>query len=198
MDSESIKIVSAADEAAVNGILTVAFATCPLLRWMYPEPEQYLRHFPGFIKNYCGDAYRLQSGAYYDNGLKGALLWLTSDAPRNDEDELVPFLRDSTTGHRRDEVLNMFEKFHHYHPTNPFWYFTVLGIDPLHQRKGLGGKLFRQALTLCDRAKAVAYGEATRESTARLYETLGFEVLDVVQFGSSPPFYPVRREPQQV
>ncbi|WP_338696267.1 hypothetical protein V5279_07860 [Bradyrhizobium sp. 26S5] len=84
-ENGSIKIVGPADRPKVIAVLTTAFTTCLLLRWLYPEPERYLRHFAGFLEYYAGDPYFDGSGAYLEDGQKGALLWLTDKAHRNDK-----------------------------------------------------------------------------------------------------------------
>ncbi|UPT87179.1 hypothetical protein HAP41_0000044680 [Bradyrhizobium barranii subsp. apii] len=84
-ENGSIKIVGPADRPKVIAVLTTAFTTCLLLRWLYPEPERYLRHFAGFLEYYAGDPYFDGSGAYLEDGQKGALLWVTDKAHRNDK-----------------------------------------------------------------------------------------------------------------
>lgn len=91
MARNEIKLVTPFVEEKVNSALTLAFATCPLLRWMYPEPERYLQQFPGFVKYYCGTPYVTGSGAFVENGTKGALLWQTAHE-HVDFNELVAFV----------------------------------------------------------------------------------------------------------
>ncbi|WP_342723956.1 GNAT family N-acetyltransferase [Bradyrhizobium sp. B097] len=189
---ESIKVVAPEDRPRVIAILTIAFAVCPLLRWLYPEPDRFLRHFAGFLDFYAGDPYADQSGAYFDGGDKGALLWLTDKAPRDDA-AMMKFLLGSVPDYRRTETEKIFEEFGKYHPKEPHWYFTMLGIDPIHQRSGLGGLLYRHGLAILDEAKGLAFSEATSLRAARLYERLGWQIVGEVQIGSSPPFFPMLR-----
>lgn len=193
-ENESIKIVGPEDRSRVDAILTMAFTMCPLLRWLYPEPERYFRHFGGFIEHYCGDPYTSRSGAYCDNGDKGALLWQT-DKQHRDDARMMKFLLGSVPEYRRAETERLFDEFGKYHPQRPYWYFTVLGIDPMHQRAKLGERLFRYGLAISDEAKGLAFGEATSVHAAGLYERLGWKVMGEVQVGSSPPFFPIIRHP---
>ncbi|MBO4228350.1 hypothetical protein [Bradyrhizobium neotropicale] len=173
-ENESIRIVSPANRSRVNAILTTAFTMCPFLRWLYPEPERYLRHFGGSIEYYCGDAYINRSGAYFDNGDKGALLWQT-DKMHRDDARMMNFLLGSVPEDRRAQTERLFDQFGRYHPQQPHWYFTLLGIDPMHQRAKLGDRLFRYGLAISDEAKALAYGEATSVHSLRLYERMGWK-----------------------
>ncbi|WP_377828316.1 GNAT family N-acetyltransferase [Bradyrhizobium lupini] len=188
----SIKLVAPEDRSRVRAILTVAFAMCPFLRWLYPEPDRFLRHFAGFLDHYAGDPYADRSGAYFDGGDTGALLWLTDKAHRDDA-AMMKFLLGSVPDYRRTETEKIFERFDEYHPKEPHWHFTMLGVDPMHQRSGLGGLLYRHGLTILDKAKGLAFTEATSLRAARLYERLGWQIVGEVQIGSSPPVFPMLR-----
>lgn len=81
-ENGSIKIVGPADRPKVIAVLTTAFTTCLLLRWLYPEPERYFRHFAGFLEYYAGDPYIDGSGAYLEDGQKGAIRGVRQVSPR--------------------------------------------------------------------------------------------------------------------
>ncbi|WP_407169087.1 GNAT family N-acetyltransferase [Bradyrhizobium sp. ORS 111] len=193
-ENGSIKIVAPEDRSRVIAVLTTAFTMCPLLRWLYPEPERYLRHFVGFLEYYAGDPYTDRSGACFEDGVKGALLWLTDKVHRDDA-RMMKYLLGSVPEYRRTETERIFEEFGKYHPTEPYWYFTMLGIDPMHQRSGWGGLLYRYGLAILDEANGLAFTEATSLRSARLYERLGWKIVGEVQVGSSPPFFPMLRRP---
>ncbi|MCS3765505.1 MULTISPECIES: GNAT family N-acetyltransferase [Bradyrhizobium] len=194
-ENEAIKLVSSEDRARVSAVLTTAFTSCPLLRWLYPEPDRYLRNFGKFLEYYSGDPYTDRSGAWFNNGDKGALLWLTDEVHRDDA-RLIKFLLGSVPDFRRAETEDVFDQFGKYHPQKACWYFTMLGIDPIHQRSGLGERLYRYGLGILDEAKGLAFTEATSSESARLYQRLGWEVLGEVQIGSSPSFFPMVRYPK--
>jgi ribosomal protein S18 acetylase RimI-like enzyme len=193
--TEVIENVSPSVEDRCNAALTVGFATCPLLRFIYPEPERYLEHFAGFVKAYCGEPYQHGSGAYIPDGVKGTVLWQTPDE-HGDHGELVDFLVKTTLPANRDDVRRLFDRFYGFHPNEPYFYVSVIAVDPYFQRQGLGTALFRHALQYPDRAGRVSYLEATTVGSARLYGTLGWKVVDEVQIGNSPVYYPMIREPQ--
>ncbi|WGR93488.1 GNAT family N-acetyltransferase [Bradyrhizobium sp. ISRA435] len=153
-----------------------------------------MRHFVGFLEYYAGDPYTDRSGACFEDGIKGALLWLTDKVHRDDA-RMMKYLLGSVPEYRRTETERIFEEFGKYHPTEPYWYFTMLGIDPMHQRSGWGGLLYRYGLAILDEANGLAFTEATSLSSARLYERLGWKIVGEVQVGSSPPFFPMLRRP---
>ncbi|UVO30694.1 N-acetyltransferase [Bradyrhizobium arachidis] len=195
VDAISIKTVDLEDRSRVDAILTTAFAMCPLLRWLYPEPREYLQHFKGFIEYYCGNPFSSNSGAYLNDGDKGAILWQTQGEKR-DNTIMMDFLLKSVPTHRRSETEKVFETFGKYHPHEPHWYLTMVAIDPMHQRSGLGEHLLRHATGISDNAQRLVHLEATSPHAMRLYERLGWNVLTEVQVGSSPPFFPMLRQPK--
>lgn len=195
VNTTSIKTVDLEDRSRVDAILTTAFTMCPLLRWLYPEPRNYLRYFGGFIEHYCANPYLNKSGAYLNEGDKGAILWQT-EGEKRDKASMMTFLLNSIPTHRRSETERVFESFGKYHPHQAHWYLTMVAIDPMHQRLGLGGHLLRHATDVSDNAQKPVYLEATSPHAMRLYERLGWNVLAEVQVGDSPPFFPMLRQPQ--
>ncbi|UPJ79762.1 GNAT family N-acetyltransferase [Bradyrhizobium sp. 183] len=196
VDTIAIKTVGPDDRSRVNAILATAFTTCPLLRWLYPAPWQYLQHFSGFIEYYCGDPYRDQSGAYISDGDKAALLWQTESEHRGNT-RLMSFLHESVPAHRRSEAEKVFESFGKYHPPQPHWYVTMVGVDPVYQRSGLGSLVLKHLTDISDKAGGLVYLEATSAQAVRLYERLGWTLLGEVQIGTSPPFFPMSRSRAQ-
>jgi ribosomal protein S18 acetylase RimI-like enzyme len=74
-----------------------------------------------------------------------------------------------TTTASKSEVFALFEHMGGYHPAEPHWYLPLIGIDPACQGQGHGSALLRHGLAH------------------------GFEVLDTIQLGSSPPIFPMLR-----
>src|SRR6266540_346463 len=83
-----------------------------------------------------------------------------------------------------------------YRRTEPHWYLPLIGVDPVHQGRGLGSALLRHALKNCDRDHLPAYLEATSPSSRRLYERHGFEATGEIQDAESHTMWPMLREPR--
>ena len=93
--------------------------------------------------------------------------------------------------------MQVMRQMESHHPREPHWYLPLIGIDPKHQGKGLGGALLDHALKICDRDGALAYLESSNPRNVPLYQRHGFEILGQIQFGSSPTLVPMLRRPQQ-
>jgi GNAT superfamily N-acetyltransferase len=77
----------------------------------------------------------------------------------------------------------------------PHYYVRDIGVHPKEQGKGLGSALIRPTLERCDREGLPAYIEASSERSAVLYERLGFEHIEELRVGGSPPLWLMLRPP---
>lgn len=196
MTASSIKTATASEAESVISVLTLAFSEDPALRWIFPDPHEYITHSPPMIRAFAGGAFE-HATAYYADGFAGAALWLPPEA-HPDEDTMVSLLQQSITEARLEEVLGVFEQMGGYHPSEPHWYLPVIGVDPLHQGKGVGSALMQHSLLLCDREQQLAYLESSSPRNIPLYERFGFETVGTIQAGTSPSFWPMVRKPRIV
>ena len=74
MTTETVEAATAAEEAAVFAVLTLAFSNDPATRWTWPDPKAYLDAFPQFAKAFGGAAFGRRSA--HRIGSAGAALWL--------------------------------------------------------------------------------------------------------------------------
>ena len=194
MITQTIKTATASDAEAVLAIVVLAFSADPAARWAYSDPQQYLTHFPSFVKVFGGNAFTHES-AYYVDGYVGTALWLPPEV-HPDEETLIPLLQRTVAASLHQDLFAVFEQMGHYHPQEPHWYLPLIGVDPSHQGQGYGSALLRHALIPCDRNHTCAYLESTNPKNIPLYERHGFEVLGEIQVGTSPPIFPMLRTPR--
>lgn len=196
--NDEIYRVSAAIRDRVNATLILSFSNCTMLRWLYPDASEYLHNIPFFFKNYCDDPtiYGDGTGIHIGQGVKGALLWKPASGQLGKE-ETIECLVQSVAPAKRVDTERVFSKLATYYPKeSPYWYFTMLGVDPFFRRMGLAQQLILHFQELCDEAEMPWFCDATNEHTAKLYQSLGAEILGVAQHGSSPPFFAVGRQPR--
>jgi ribosomal protein S18 acetylase RimI-like enzyme len=189
-----IKTATSSDEARVINVLVLAFSTDPGARWTWPDPDQYLMHFPKLVKAFGGKAFEYKS-AYYTDGYGGAALWLPPDV-HPDEDAMTALFKATASEQIQKDLATVFEKMGSYHPKVPHWYLPLLGVDPFLHGSGLGSALLKHALISCDRDNKFAFLESTNARNVPLYERHGFEVLGEIQVGTSPTIFPMLRKPQ--
>jgi ribosomal protein S18 acetylase RimI-like enzyme len=189
-----VKTATPSDKGPAIDVVILAFSADPAARWTWPDPQQYLAHFPGFVQAFGGKAFT-NGSAYYVDGYAGAALWLPPDV-HADEDALITLLQRTVAERIQKDAFAVFEQMGHYHPSEPHWYLPLIGVDPFQQGKGYGSALMQHALIPCDRDHKLAYLESTNPRNIALYERHGFKVLGTVQVGKSPPIVPMLRQPR--
>jgi hypothetical protein len=78
------------------------------------------------------------------------------------------------------------------HPNDDHWYLPLTGVDPVAQGRDLGSALLRHALKTCDSDGLPACLEATSPRNPNLYARHGFNVVETIQAGTSPPLWASR------
>ena len=52
-----IKNATAAEEQQTVDVVVLAFSADPVVRWFYPDANQFLTHFPDFVRAFAGRAF---------------------------------------------------------------------------------------------------------------------------------------------
>jgi ribosomal protein S18 acetylase RimI-like enzyme len=196
MTIPNVKTAIESDEAGVIDALKLAFVADPATRWVWPDPQKYLSHFPSFVKAFGGKAFVYKSAHYVEN-YSGASLWLPPNV-YPDVDQLIALLQSSGSEDAKKDGPKIFEKMSSYHPNEQHWYLPLLGVDPLHHGKGLGSALMQHAIVVCDLDKNFAYLESSNPKNISFYERHGFELLGKIQVNTSPPIFLMLRKPHKL
>lgn len=185
-------LASVSHEASAIAAVTMGFSTDPVARWFYPEPSDYFRWFPKFVRAIAGAA--LTDGtAFCTATYSGAALWLKPGA-HQDEEAMVKIVKESIPTNRHTDVFEFFERMGSGHPQEPHWYLPMIGVDPFHQNRGIGSSLMREALQRCDEEGVPAYLESSNPRNISLYLRLGFEIVGEIRVGDIPPLVPMLRK----
>ena len=144
MTIPTIKSATTADEEAVIAVITLAFSTDPVVRWIYPNLQQYLTAMPLLVKAVGGKAVT-HGSAYYVEGYAGAALWLPPDVHPNAE-ELSAVIQRTVAERERGALPAIAEQRGKYHPTEPHWYLRFIGVEAIHQGHGYGAALLSVSL----------------------------------------------------
>jgi len=188
-----VGVVSSSEQECVISALVLAFSADPAARWMYLDSQQYLTYFPKFIRAFSATSFT-QNTAYSNENYSGAALWIPPGI-EPDAHAIGELLQNSIAESEQAEVFSVFEEMEHYHPKIPHWYLSVLGVDPAHQKKGLGSALLQSVLNECDRHQIPAYLESSNPANVPFYQRHGFEVMSTIQVGNSPRIFPMIRYP---
>lgn len=186
-----VTIAEPQDAESIFGILTLAFATDPPNRWMYPDPAQYLRHFPEFARA-LGGAAMPQRTAFINRERSGTALWLAPGVGP-DEPALMRLIEKTLAAEKRETLAAVIGEMVRYHPQEPHWYLPFIGVEPAHQGKGLGALLLQPILAECDAKGLPAYLESSNPKNQTFYERHGFTGLGEIRIRSCPPVVPMLR-----
>ena len=190
----TVRPASAAERAAAIDTIVLAFAADPVARWCWPDARAYLEHMPGFTEAFGGAAFARDS-AYCTHDFSGAALWLPPGVHAG-EATLGEIVERTLSAEVQSDMNGLLEQMARHHPDEPHWYLPLIGVDPAHQGKGLGGELMSYALERCDRDGTTAYLESTNPRNVSLYERHGFTAVGRIQVGTSPPIVPLVRRPR--
>ena len=179
----------AGSRAQAISTLVLAFVGDPVMRFLYPSAEGYIEHYPGFCDAFGGPAFGC-GGAWTSVG--GAALWLRPGT-HPDGDAIEGHLEATVASERFDTIGRVLEKMDTYHPREPHWYLSIIGVDAAHQGQGLGAKLLQTALADCDAEGLPAYLESSNPANISLYERHGFEVMGEIHIGDCPVVTPMYR-----
>jgi GNAT superfamily N-acetyltransferase len=187
------------DVSQLSRALGEAFYDDPVFGWLMPDPARRPARLRRFFELELRTVGLPRGSVWTTDALDGAAIttppgmwWLPmTEAIRN----VAGFTR--AFGRRLPHATALLQLMEHRHIREPHHYFAYIGVAPRSQGQGLGTRLMRPVLEDCDVAGLPAYLEATSERNARLYERLGFTLLDTLTLGSSPPLLLMRRDPVQ-
>jgi ribosomal protein S18 acetylase RimI-like enzyme len=188
-----IQTATITDRNHIIAAIVLAFSRDPIVRWMYPDSHQYLTHFPRFLHIF-GDEALARETAYFTRRYSGVALWLPPGVEA-DLNSAIEILQQSVFESEQTDLFAILEQMSHYHPKEPHWYLPMIGVDPAQQGKGYGSALIQHVLKQCDRDRCPAYLEASKPANVIFYKQHGFEVLETIQVGTSPPLFPMIRYP---
>jgi ribosomal protein S18 acetylase RimI-like enzyme len=180
-----------------------AFFADPLFEFVFPDPAERRRDLPWLMRfavNYglqfgevhtttgsrAGHAVWLPPGDAHMTPERMAAAGLDEAEERVSTDAMVRF------GGFMEEIAPIHERL----APEPHWYLMVLGVDPPHQGKGVGGTLMAPALACADGDGLRCYLETSKERNVNFYRKHGFEVHTEHDLEDGPRVWMMIREPR--
>ena len=193
MDQPNIILVSKDKVKQVKSAILLAFSSDPFIRWLFPNPNDYVEKFSIWIDEFISIGMPAE-GVYADEGVSGSAIWLPPGI--NLDGDVLGSTFTAIPTDRVETALKLFDIFGTFHPREDHWYLSFLGVDPLNHGRGLGSNILKKNLERIDKEGVVAYLESSNPKNISLYERHGFEIMGKVQEGDSPPIHPMIRQPQ--
>jgi len=197
-----VRSVGEAEAEQAIAALTLAFVTDPVIRAFYPDPLDHLLHFPEMMRINLVPAIA-RHAAHYVEGFSAAAIWFPPTSPDSDPEadkargrQMGALIEETASKEGNDDLFAAIGEMGKWHPQMPHWYLFAIGVDPHHQSEGLGSILMEHVLPTCDEDGTLAYLESSSPRNVPFYLRQGFEVMQVVQVGTSPTFTLMAREPR--
>jgi hypothetical protein len=122
------------ERARAFATLVSAFTDDPVERWLYPDEQQYLTHFPEFLAALGGKAFDEQT--IWSLAKVGAVaLWLPPGT-EPDGDTIISVLTDSVSPEKHGDMFSVLQQMDVAHPTFPHWYLPWFGVDAPNREGG--------------------------------------------------------------
>ena len=173
-----------ADTARVIDTIVLGFSVDPFLRWLFPEPQQFLTVFPTLIQLFGGRAFEHHSAYHTDDYLGGAL-WLPPSI-HPDEEGMTKLFQDNFDGPVLQDIFSIFEQMDKFHPDESCWHLAFVAVDPTQQGKGYGSALLEHTLKVCDKDKKLAYLESTNPPRNVRVRALRYSVSECAAMQIAP------------
>lgn len=201
-DNEIIHL-KAPQISVASEVLAKAFENDPVFSYIFPKEDQKrmakmkqlfmvsLRYSEPFDSIYTTDS------------LKGVAIWIPPGKyPMSFWQTFqlaltMPFKLGWGGMKRGIPLFNKIEDCHQECMSEPHWYLNVLGVDPLYQGQGVGGKLIEPILKQADGENLPCYLETDGEKNVSFYQKRGFQVVKTFDLpGSNLRLWGMQREPQ--
>jgi ribosomal protein S18 acetylase RimI-like enzyme len=185
MSALSVSALGEAERERAYATLVLAFAADPVERWLYPQPWQYLSHFPRFLAAFGGRAFAARTA--WSLGQSAAVaLWLPPGTEA-DGDAVTTSLAQTVATDKHHDMFAVLGQMDAAHPRYPHWYLPWFAVDIALQGTGLGTQLMEHCLRVVDATPQPAYLETPNPCSISLYQRHGFEVTGQAQAGTCPP-----------
>lgn len=168
--------------------LTRAFWDDPLMRYIWPDDAARRKLLPIFMRGAIQLAAPYRECFTTGETPLGAALWLPPGKTKLPLPTVLRIILPDIWRWRPGSLrrfaglLDEFDKKHrhafHNGGAHEHWYLMLLGVDPPHQGRGLGGLLMSDVLTRADSERRPAYLETQKAKNVPFYEKHGFAVVE--------------------
>jgi len=172
------------DLARICRTVTVSFAEEPIVRWLFPDDEEY---FAGLVMRPFLRRLLAHDETYITDDCVAVAAFVPPGRPEVEVDvepetDLAP-----APPERVERYIALGEAMHEHTPPEPHWYLNVLGTHPDWQRQGLGALLMSMLFATCDEQGSPMYLETGTPSNVAYYGHHGFIVRSEFDVGAGGP-----------
>jgi hypothetical protein len=179
-----VRVETEDDFNAAIATLVMAFTIDPVARWMYHgKPQAYLAGFPPLMRA-LGESCRRAGTVFSTPDRTAVALWMPPEAPSDDE-ALVRVVAETIPANLQEEVGTLFEWTDQHRPMQPFWYLSLIGVEPGATGQGVAARSSSRGYV--SSMPAIALHTCGRPIRQTYRSTSGMVLQRSLRRGSAPP-----------
>lgn len=190
---DCVRVRHAADARHVSAVLARAFQHDHLMRYAVPDARERACVLPRLIG--LTVRYGCRYGEVYATpGYEGAAVWLPPGRTTLTLWRMLvagalmmPLSVRWSILRRLGASESVARALHTRCAPGPHWYLVQIGVEPAHQRQGIGSRLLRSQLARLDAAGFPCYLETENEANLAFYQRHGFHVAAEESIASDGP-----------
>ena len=179
----SVVKIQKSQKSKAAGVLARAFQDDPFYRSVIPDDNKRERNLLWLMGKVVDYSTRYGE-AYTTPGVEGVICWLPPGETELKMGRIIRvglyaiIARFGFAGYRRfDDNMAYSGKIHKSSIAQSHWYLWAIGVDPVCQERGIGGKLLHPVLVQADKTGTPCYLETHNQRNIRFYEKYGFRVV---------------------
>jgi ribosomal protein S18 acetylase RimI-like enzyme len=201
MTNNEIIRLQASQIPAASEVLAKAFENDPMFSYIFPKDDG---RRMGKMKQLFISSLRYSQpfdSIYTTDTLKGVAIWIPPGKyPMSLWQTIklgltLPFQLGWGGMGRGIQLFNKIEECHNQYMPEPHWYLAVLGVEPVYQNQGVGGRLLEPILKQADGENLPCYLETDGEKNVSFYQKRGFQVVKAFELSGNLRLWAMRREP---
>jgi ribosomal protein S18 acetylase RimI-like enzyme len=178
-------------------LLARSFFRDPLFTYAFPDEGERAKLLPGHFAAHVRHGHLFGEVFTTAGAVAGVSLWLppgrtevTSHQQHQSGLDKLRTLFGLQTRERLALISSFFEDIHHATVPDDHWYLWMIGVDPVHQGKGIGSALINPVLVRADRDGIPCYLETVERRNVPFYTRLGFTIArEGVEPSSGAPYW---------
>jgi ribosomal protein S18 acetylase RimI-like enzyme len=174
-----------ADAPRLVEVINDAFADDPVWCWLIPDLASRAKLWRIYVEAALRYPWVFMTGGY-----ETVAVWIPpggSDITSEDEARL-PGVVQELAGERAAEILNFLQRIEAAHPHDePHYYLDFIGTQRKFMHQGIGRALLTENLARIDQEHMPAYLESSNPRNNRLYASLGFSPMGIIQAPNEAP-----------
>lgn len=190
--NNSIRVALPAEIDKITDLMDKGFSADPTVTWLQPTQKEFSSLHHRFVELSAKPAFGY-GGVHVVSDYSGAAIWYRPGI-EFDATGFAKIVEMASLPDRFESFFQLLNACKKFRPTEPYWEFELLAVDPIKHGRGIGSALMEHGLNICDAEGTPVYLESSNAANLSLYRRYGFELLSEVQLPDTPKRFPMLRQ----